>query len=1410
MTTDSGTSTGTDARFGSGTIYLNGGTIQSARSGSRAYVLNNIVVNADSTLKATTHELSLNGAISGTGDLTLNGASYTLYLRGDNSHYQGDWHINVDYVCIDNDGTKTPSVAGDYTFGQGTVYLQNGAGIRTSGQGVAGYVGADIVVESGKTGNLRYGIFTMGGTVTVDGTLGGNNSSAAVTATYPSMKVAGTLQGTGLVNLPVSFVDDGLVSAGTVGSVGTLTFGKTADLSNARIQADIGLNGADSLIFSGETTLANTTLLDVNLLSDVSLVGGVSYDILKFDGGLVLPPDFDWNAILSPETAYLFNASFAGNTLNLTVDGAAVPEPGSCVLLLLGLAGGFLALRKKRTVAVAMLLAVGWSSAAMAQGVSLTVGSDGVTQNLTLGTPVVCDSLTGTGRLTLTTPDGTRNTVSTYGTFQLGTGATVSGFTGNLYFDRAILDLNGNSLTAGTITVPTSTTTSGTTTTTTYQDTVSTIKNSSANTATLKLTGGGYLYTPLEGAIRLEWSSTGSRNLRSANTHTGGSQFSQGTLVIVDTQALGSGKVEFSGLNVNFQASGGAFRLTQEVALSGTGTFRMQNGSTLELAGEVSGSGTWMIPFDGGWVRFSGAQKSYTGKIQVGTATNAWTNASARATLQLSAENVLNPQSELGMENAYGGSYVELNGYNQQIRAISGQGTIQNSSYATRPATISVEAASGTLTLQNGVTIKVTEKGNHALGTGEGAGTVDFAGGTLTVTQMDTATLILQDDTVLEAVHGWGKTVLAGSNNTTSSFAPSAYQANMDAEVNTNRSQDNSVFPTNTTMSFTTYVDVAEEMQLSFLKNFDDYGHVWIRPVLEDGTLGTRTTVVESDGGTEVGTNLNTSSSGNWNAYMVGETTLAAGRYFLEVRVGQGSGGVGPTGGQTLGIGIKAGGNVANSDQIGQYRALTVTDNLIAGIAGLEVISPELSVASDISIAAGKSLTLRPGNKGHIHSTGTISGAGSHLILEGASGAVTLTGKNTYDGGTTVGVKELTLGNSMAWGSGDVTFTEATTVNLNERVDANFYKAWAEGSISNTSGLGTALPTSTVQKAEPTYMQGSVSSSNTTYVYTSSPLTALDDFTLWLGEDFDDYASYKITDLTTGDSQYGENLSWSDATTNWNYAFQKGHDYQLEIRLCNAAYGGGAGGDLGTGIGFGARLSESDPWQLLTFDENGILMNTPLEVMREVFVLNNNLNLEEDVTFNAASASKEVTLGGKISGDAGGLKLQNGHFRLTNAENSAKSLSLENVTYQLGRETGIFEATDSLEIKDSTLVLDLTRLDAEPLPEDFAWLSTTGEVVLENVTLVLDYEGDVASKLTTLTLLDGEDGTDWAGLIDAISISFLNSQLRGGLAIGAGGDLQLYFGNAASVPEPGTWGMLLFGLGSLILRRRWKSPKILG
>lgn len=341
VTTDSGTTSGTDVRFGSGTIYLDGGIIQSARSGSAAYVLNNIVVGTDSFLQPRTHELSLNGDISGTGDLTVNGGGYTLYLRGDNSSFEGDWHILSDYVCINNDGTKTPSGKGDYSFGQGTVYLGNNTGIRTSSDGTKGFVGANITVESKQTGNLRNGKFVFGGIVTVDGIL-------EVNLGKPSANIAGTLQGNGTVSVPVLFSENGILSAGTVGTVGDLSFTSTVDLSRSRILVDIGMDGAaDKLIFNGATTLAESMMLDVNLLEDVTLAGGDRYDILEFQGDLIIPQDFDWSTVFSSQMAYLFNASFVDNVLSLTVDGASVPEPGSGILLLLGLAGGYFVLRRK-------------------------------------------------------------------------------------------------------------------------------------------------------------------------------------------------------------------------------------------------------------------------------------------------------------------------------------------------------------------------------------------------------------------------------------------------------------------------------------------------------------------------------------------------------------------------------------------------------------------------------------------------------------------------------------------------------------------------------------------------------------------------------------------------------------------------------------------------------------------------------------------------------------------------------------------------------------------------------------------------------------------------------------------------------------------------------------------------------
>ncbi|MDO4576252.1 MAG: hypothetical protein Q4D98_13680 [Planctomycetia bacterium] len=63
---------------------------------------------------------------------------------------------------------------------------------------------------------------------------------------------------------------------------------------------------------------------------------GASYDVWTSNSWSLLT-NFDWESILSPEVGHYWNLALSGKTLRLSVDSAAVPEPGTFSMILAGL-----------------------------------------------------------------------------------------------------------------------------------------------------------------------------------------------------------------------------------------------------------------------------------------------------------------------------------------------------------------------------------------------------------------------------------------------------------------------------------------------------------------------------------------------------------------------------------------------------------------------------------------------------------------------------------------------------------------------------------------------------------------------------------------------------------------------------------------------------------------------------------------------------------------------------------------------------------------------------------------------------------------------------------------------------------------------------------------------------------------
>ncbi|MDO4582674.1 MAG: hypothetical protein Q4D62_01090 [Planctomycetia bacterium] len=271
------------------------------------------------------------------------------------------------------------NIRGNFVPGRnsaGTLYIQDNAVVNFNGGGVCvfgefsdgavcemtgGEFNVNVASNASVYGNGLYLGRTSqfkqsGGTVTI-GTSAlelelrvGNNASYSLSDGVLNVsgilsKSASNFNFTGGV-LSARTIQNGLTQDGGILSPG-IDWTKSGEiaLGTTTIQGDYALNdgsvriemtndGWDVLEVTGKSTLAEGVLLDLVLADDFLLQGGASYAVWNSDGGFALPENLE--NLLSPEVGYYWNLSQVGNSLVLSVDSAAVPEPGTWGMCVLG------------------------------------------------------------------------------------------------------------------------------------------------------------------------------------------------------------------------------------------------------------------------------------------------------------------------------------------------------------------------------------------------------------------------------------------------------------------------------------------------------------------------------------------------------------------------------------------------------------------------------------------------------------------------------------------------------------------------------------------------------------------------------------------------------------------------------------------------------------------------------------------------------------------------------------------------------------------------------------------------------------------------------------------------------------------------------------------------------------------
>ncbi|MDO4629729.1 MAG: autotransporter-associated beta strand repeat-containing protein, partial [Planctomycetia bacterium] len=351
------------------TITLDGGTLHN--NGDLTVgenVLITITENDGSIRAGHNVDIFVNGKITGAGRLEIaqDSADKGVVISNSANDYTGGTLIgggrnssssNATRVKL---GAENPLGTGAVEFGANNSYLDlAGYGLSVKGlDSNASHTGISVK----NTGDAK--TLTLGnGTVATDN----HSYSGAITENITVEKVglgtqtfynadlsATTLNiAEGTVNL------SGATSVGTlnVGTNGTLQSSGNSTVSNLTMNgiweevivstSDFGQISASSVNFNPNTKLE--LVLDgytLNSFDSFEILTATNFEMAND----TLPTDFDWESILPDSYVWDLNyiANGNGGSLLLSIDGNAIPEPTTWVLLVLGFVGGVITRRIKK------------------------------------------------------------------------------------------------------------------------------------------------------------------------------------------------------------------------------------------------------------------------------------------------------------------------------------------------------------------------------------------------------------------------------------------------------------------------------------------------------------------------------------------------------------------------------------------------------------------------------------------------------------------------------------------------------------------------------------------------------------------------------------------------------------------------------------------------------------------------------------------------------------------------------------------------------------------------------------------------------------------------------------------------------------------------------------------------------
>ncbi|HAF6296450.1 TPA: autotransporter outer membrane beta-barrel domain-containing protein [Salmonella enterica] len=561
--------------------------------------------------------------------------------------------------------------------------------------------------------------------------------------------------------------------------------------------------------------------------------------------------------------------------------------------------------------------------------------------------------------------------------------------------------------------------------------------------ATLEMNTGGDFDNAISGSGQVVKSGDETLTLSGANSYTGGTTISGGTLVVSNVEALGSGDVtDNATLELN---TGGDF----DNAISGSGQVVKSGGDTLTLSGNNSYTGGTLI--SGGTLVANNVEALGTGDV---------TN---NATLELNTGGDFdNAISGSGQVVKSGDKTLTLSGANSYSGATTISGGTLIATHVNALGTGAIDNRASLLLDASGqftVTDLTTESGGN---TEIGAGST-LQATTLTQKSDSTLTINLNSNTADPVIHAASQVSLAGtlditgvgdvldsdpastddldtftliaSDKTIAGDFEKLTVAGMDADLADFITVDGRIDDTGKQYELTTALtwyadrdDAVTDAHGTFnLTNAD--GSFAVNTVLEnvDATLDPAsatgwdgTSLIKQGAGTLI---LNAE-----NTY-TGGTTISGGTLVATNVDALGSGDVTDDATLELNTGGTFDNAISGSGQVVKSGDETLTLSGTNTYSGGTLISGGTLVASNVEalgtgdVTDNATLALNTGGD----FDNAISGSGK--VEKSGDDALTLSGSNTYTGGTLISSGTLVASNVEALGTGDV--TDNATLELN-------------------------------------------------------------------------------------------------------------------------------------------------------------------------------------------------------------------------------------------------------------------------------------------------------------------------------------------------------------------------------------------